>query len=233
MKIVSLNIWGGFAEYGLKGYLSERVTDTDIFCFQETDSGQAMEILNELFERNDYCYVGASKEFSEESRFGLRTYIRSTVELVDQTTLFGCEENIGLALETNLLVNGRGLTVVNVHGVSRPGDKLDTESRLRQSSGIIEHLKNQVNPQVICGDFNLLPETQSVAAFGQHGYHDLIKEFHIDTTRNHLAWDRFPDSKQLYADYAFTSSQVIVEKFEVPKNEVSDHLPLEINFSLQ
>jgi endonuclease/exonuclease/phosphatase family metal-dependent hydrolase len=61
--------------------------------------------------------------------------------------------------------------------------------------------------------------------FTRHGYRDLISEFSIDTTRNHLAWDRHP-TKMYYSDYIFVNEMVQLERFEVPKNEVSDHLPM-------
>ncbi len=51
------------------------------------------------------------------------------------------------------------------------------------------------------------------------------------SARNNLAWNRFP-TKMYYSDYVFTSAKVKVESFSVPKNEISDHLPLIVEISL-
>ena len=79
---------------------------------------------------------------------------------------------------------------------------------------------------MIGGDFNLAPETKSIAMLTENGYRDLIKDFKIRTTRNRLAWEMYPESKQYFSDYVFASPEVKVKEFTVPENEISDHLPL-------
>ena len=69
----------------------------------------------------------------------------------------------------------------------RPGHKLDTPVRLRQSKLILDFLKDKVGSKIIGGDFNLLPETRSVEMFEKAGYRNLIKEFGIKNTRNKFA----------------------------------------------
>jgi hypothetical protein len=61
--------------------------------------------------------------------------------------------------------------------------------------------------------------------FKNNGYKNLIGDYQIITTRNNLAWSLYPD-KQYFADYVFASPEIKVKSFEVPNNEVSDHLPL-------
>jgi endonuclease/exonuclease/phosphatase family metal-dependent hydrolase len=79
--------------------------------------------------------------------------------------------------------------------------------------------------KIIGGDFNLNKNTESVKMFEKNGYRNLIEEFGIEVTRNHLIWDLYPENIQFWADYLFVSPEVKVKSFEVPKNEVSDHLP--------
>ena len=58
-------------------------------------------------------------------------------------------------------------------------------------------------------------------------FKNLIKEYKVPTTRSKF-YDR-PNDK--YADYTFVSSDVEVKSFEVPDLEVSDHLPMILEFS--
>jgi endonuclease/exonuclease/phosphatase family metal-dependent hydrolase len=117
--------------------------------------------------------------------------------------------------------------ICNFHGMSRPVNKLDDPNRLLQSKALINFFKDK-GRVVIGGDFNIFPETESIAMFEEGGYRDLIKEFDIKTTRNQVAWDMYPDNKQYYSDYVFISPLIELRKFTVPENKISDHLPLEI-----
>jgi endonuclease/exonuclease/phosphatase family metal-dependent hydrolase len=56
---------------------------------------------------------------------------------------------------------------------------------------------------------------------------NLIKKYKIKTTRSSFT----PAEKGKFADYIFTSSEVNVHKFKVLKAEVSDHLPLLLEFN--
>jgi endonuclease/exonuclease/phosphatase family metal-dependent hydrolase len=55
------------------------------------------------------------------------------------------------------------------------------------------------SPKILCGDFNLRPETKSMARV-KAGMRDLIDEFNITSTRTALY-----DKPERYADYIFTS----------------------------
>jgi endonuclease/exonuclease/phosphatase family metal-dependent hydrolase len=73
--------------------------------------------------------------------------------------------------------------------------------------------------------------------FEEAGYKNLIKEFNIKNTRNNTCWEQFKEDvkisgKQHFADYCFTSHDVKVKSFEVPYNEVSDHLPLILDIDI-
>lgn len=132
---------------------------------------------------------------------------------------------------TELMTDEGSLITTNIHGVSRPGDKLDSPGRIKLSEEIIDYLKDKKDiPQIICGDFNLLPFTKSAVIFEDAGYQNLIKEHRISTTRNELAWDRFLGNKQLFADYTFVSDKVEVKDFKVPNISISDHLPMILDF---
>jgi endonuclease/exonuclease/phosphatase family metal-dependent hydrolase len=222
MKIVFLNVWGGKTQDVLVDYIKQQTRDTDIFCFQEaTDEMKRLsaDVLSDYTEISDFKY------FSDKDNFPQSTFIKKGMEILSSGTLMAGEVDCGLAIYSEIKVEGGSVYICNVHGKAQPGNKLDDIGRLKQSQTIIDFFKDKNIPIIIGGDFNISPGTQSIEMFTRHGYRDLISEFSIDTTRNHLAWDRHP-TKMYYSDYIFVNEMVQLERFEVPKNEVSDHLPM-------
>ncbi len=122
------------------------------------------------------------------------------------------------------------LAVCNFHGIPYPGDKLDTQARLQQSQKITEALARFPGPKVLCGDFNLMPETESLRML-ESKLNNLIKIYSISNTRNETSWNRY-NNRQHFADYTFASPEIKVQSFEVPYNLVSDHLPMILQFNL-
>ena len=146
----------------------------------------------------------------------------------------GCHNDVWYMQYADIEISNKVVHLANIHGKARPGHKLDTPTRLRQSKVIINFFKDKHGPKIIGGDFNLLPETKSVQMFEEAGYKNLIKDYKIKTTRNMLAWGTLKKSeeKQCFADYVFTSSDVKVKSFEVPDIKISDHLPLILSFEI-
>ncbi len=130
------------------------------------------------------------------------------------------------------------ITVINVHGLTySPDDKLDTQERLEQSRLIKEFALQTCLPAgrekgsvIICGDFNILPQTESITTFND-SFVDLIQKYSISTTRSKISpWYGAPGELK-FSDYAFVSSNMKITDFKVPDVDVSDHLPLVIEFS--
>lgn len=259
MKIVSLNTASGSQGQILLDYILSLAEQTEIFCLQEifsaapgtpeVDHGSRMHFLKELQEilPNYFCF------YSEKSRgFGMQgplawpvtlgtaLFIRNNVKVLDCNSYSFF--NVTDVPETNPVegsvilqvatVQGSAgpLRIMNFHGMSRPGSKVDSEKRIVQSKMIVEHIVSETTPVVVCGDFNLLPETQSVAMLEKH-VKNLIKDFSITSTRNEVSWAKF-STKQYFADYVFVSPNISVKSFEVPYNEVSDHLPMLLDINL-
>ena len=81
--------------------------------------------------------------------------------------------------------------------------------------------------KILCGDFNLLPDTQSLAILETEcNLVNLIKTHNIPTTRSPLYL-----KPEKFADYTLVSRDIEVKHFEVPNVEVSDHLPMILEFS--
>jgi len=121
----------------------------------------------------------------------------------------------------------RGLiTVINFHGLWNGQGKGDSEERLTQSENILNFVKGLSNDFILCGDFNLLPETKSLKMLEEHGLRNLIKEYGITSTRT-----SFYTKPERYADYIFTTKGMEVKEFKVLPEEVSDHSALLLEFN--
>lgn len=137
-----------------------------------------------------------------------------------------------------LVIDGKLLTICNVHGVAFPSNKLDCPERLMQSKKILEFVNNQEGEKVVVGDFNLFPDTKSISMFEESGFKNLIKDFNIKTTRGtlvkqmHPEYATTPNGYQEFADFAFVTSGIKVKSFEVPDLPLSDHLPMIMEFNI-
>lgn len=237
MKIIFLNCWYAKAEKTFFDFISKNSSGADIFCLSE--------IYPELFAKLEGI-LPDFKGYYEEGIFdssmnlvyGQAIFTRRGIEFKSLGKIKSPkdrknEAGFAFALPLQIFVKRKKLYVVNVHGKSRPGDKLDTPARIEQSENIINFLKDKNEPVVIGGDFNLMPFTKSIKILEKTGYRNLIKDFNIKETRNRLSWEQFPnEEKQHFADYVFVSREVKVISFEVPRIEVSDHLPLILEFEV-
>ncbi len=229
MKIIFLNTWQGERRDELKEFIEQQSPSTDIFCFQEL-SDEIKDDCDRILQ--NYQSYNSNKYLSAHDRFDQTTYVKNGISVISHETLLSEATDCGLALYVEIQVGTNSILICNVHGMARPGDKLDSPGRVKQSKTLVDFFDTKPGLKIIGGDFNLSPDTKSVAIFKDAGYRNLISEFNIETTRNHFTWDKYPDDKQYYADYVFVSEDVQVRSFQVPQNEISDHLPQLLEFSL-
>jgi len=127
---------------------------------------------------------------------------------------------------------GAPLTIVGLHGIAAPYDKLDSSMRLEQSRRVIDFLKERPGEKIVMGDFNLELETESIKMFERANFRNLIRDYNIKTTRGTHIRKLFPHYAdgpygfQEFADYTFVSPGIDVKTFEVPDEPISDHLPM-------
>lgn len=257
MKIVFLNIWGGKVFDPLMEFVKQSASDTDFFCFQEIfDSPEAREVswggranvLAELIGAlPDFTayFAPAVKGFDGDNRvdfelsLGIAIFSRKAVKVNSYNTFIISGADWGwpqqatpVCFPHNLQCvgfdrNGQGYTLVNLHGIAYPGSKLDTPERLAQSRKIVEFLKGEEGEKILGGDFNLMPNVESIQMIERAGMRNLIKEFNISTTRSMFSYARYPETdRQYFSDYVFVSPGVGVNDFRVPQISTSDHLPL-------
>lgn len=219
-------------------FIKSESPKTDIFCFMEftpelfTEVSKILPKHQGLVEKGmfleSFGVIDCQVIFAKKS---FEVVTNGRISLYENTP-----EDIGFASYVTLNNSGKTINLLNVHGKVLPGDKNDTPVRLKQSEIIIDFMKDRQGPKIIGGDFNLNPDTKSVAMFEESGYRNLIKDFDIKNTRNEVSWKQFQDEpgyiKQHFADYVFVSRNVKVNKFAVPYMEISDHLPLILDFEI-
>lgn len=249
MKIVSLNTWGGRA--GKEGMLNffEKNQNIDVFCLQEIWSAPyddyegvaagGLEIKQETIMTEGMQDISAVLQnhvplFRPHflDSYGLLMLVRKELEIIQDGEVFvhlhkgympvGDIGNHARNIQYVTIQTSAGvLTIVNFHGLWNGKGKGDCEERLQQTDNIIEFLGTLGHPYVLCGDFNLLPNTESIAKFEHAGMRNLIREYDITSTRTDLY-----TKPEKFADYAFVSKDVEVAGFKVLTDQVSDHAPL-------
>lgn len=122
-----------------------------------------------------------------------------------------------------ILYNESPLAVSNFHGLWNGQGKTDTPERIEQSKRVKEHINSFDHSVILVGDFNLLPETGSLAIISE-GMRNLIKDHGVVSTRSKLYTKH--EKPVLFADYIFTTPDLEVKDFKVLQDVVSDHLPL-------
>lgn len=176
-------------------------------------------------------------------QYGVATFVRKNLNVTKTKDFFilgGLNELKGRdystlgsnAIAVQIEQDGRTLIIVNLHGNSEPAHKLDSPGRLAQSKTVLEFLADKPGEKIVVGDFNLLPDTESIRMFEKAGFKNLITEFDIKTTRGSMNKKLHPEFEhgkygwQEFADYTFVTPGIDVESFEVPDEPISDHLPM-------
>lgn len=234
MRIIFLNTWHGKVWNNLRKFLITQLELTNIFCFLEVDPSLKAKIESLLPEFALLYERGIKTNYMGGVTEGRAIFIKKPLKVKagGSLNIFRAIKNdAGGFQSVEIDLRGKKILIANVHGKANPGEKLDTKARINQSGKIIDFLKNKAGSKIIGGDFNLMPETKSVRMFEEAGYKNLIKDFGIKNTRNRLSWERFP-VKQYYSDFVFTSPEVKIKDFSVPNIEISDHLPLILDFDI-
>ncbi len=250
MKIITLNTWGGLAgKEGILSFLREHKDDTDIFCLQEiwADPHSFLEgkkAAGKVLDHSQIMVYGLQEisalltDFIPYFRphhgehYGLLMLVRKTIEVKAEGEVFVYKHK-GYIPEGDLGNHARNiqyittefqdlpLTVINFHGLWNGQGKGDCDERLSQSKKISEFLTTQPGNIIMCGDFNLTPDTESLKLLEEVGLKNLVKDFGVTSTRT--SHYKKPEK---FADYILTSPSLNIKKFEVLPDEVSDHSPL-------
>lgn len=126
-----------------------------------------------------------------------------------------------------LEINGKEIQIINVHGIWNK-DKIGDERTVNQSKFILSKLRKDI-PVIVVGDFNLLPNTESIKILNNELI-NLIEKYDIKSTRPNF--DDGLDTGNIVCDYIFVNNKVKVNDFKVININISDHLPLLLDFDI-
>ena len=244
VSVISLNIWGGQVRDPLLEFLAREAETTDVFCLSEVFNGGTFrpwlgdcdpEIFSHIQEAlpNHQGYYCDEHEQEE----GIAMFIGKDLS-VDQT---GHEfvhrwknamvnddgGTLGRALQYAVLEKERKqFTVAHFHGLWNGEGKDDSQDRIMQSLLVNTIMSTLPNPQILCGDFNLNPNTDSLMIL-EYDRVNLIKELKVLSTRSDLY--KKPGK---FADYMLVSEDTKVLDFKVLQDQISDHLALKVKIAI-
>jgi endonuclease/exonuclease/phosphatase family metal-dependent hydrolase len=243
VKIITLNTWGGRIREPLIEFLGKH-QDVDIFCFQEILHQAPIALLGRENPPSLNFFSDIEKALPNH-----RGYFRPAIDNFYGIAMF-VNKNIKVLGEGDIWIHegdnsdptsghhSRNLqwakvsddqdtfTVSHIHGLWNGKGKTDTPERLMQSKRIKDFVDKISGPKILCGDFNLMPETESVKIL-EEGLDNLVKKFRVTSTRT-----SYYTKPEKFADYIFVSPNVKVADFQVLPDEVSDHCPLYCDFSI-
>lgn len=241
MRLITLNIWGGHVREPLHQFIASQ-QNVDIFCFQEVYHNAKEKISTEdrivslnIFSELQALLPNHTGYFRPivDDIYGMSIFINNRIEVLGEGDYL---------IHHNPNYSGRGPThsrilqwikcrigeelyaIINVHGLWNGKGKTDTEERIAQSNKIKEFMLAMEGRKILCGDFNLKPDTQSLKMLA-NDMNNLVDAYKVTSTRT-----SFYPKEEKFADYIFTSKDIAVNKFEVLQDEVSDHAPLLLDF---
>lgn len=248
MKLITLNTWGGRIPE-LSSKFLQTYKDVDIFCFQEVyHKAHGKDTLWLDSTNFDLCSDIKDSLSGHQCLYhphlgdwwGLAMHINKNFPIKESGERMIYKDkgyNPELELQghaakniqyATIEINRKPVSIINIHGLWNGKGKTDTDDRLEQSRKVLEFTKTLSHDFVLCGDFNLLPETKSLKMFEEFGLRNLVKEYGITSTRT--SFYKKPDK---YADYIFVTLGIEVKDFKVLADEVSDHAPLYLEFELK
>lgn len=259
MKTIYLNIWAGKVFEPLMAYIREAAADTDFFCLQEVFDSPLARTVSWGGRADIFTHLkNALPDFTPYYTVAMENYDGDA--LTDFPLMHGiaifARQNIAIASHGDFLIsgedwhgpgtaeifphklqyvrfekNGAPHILANLHGTALPGTKQDSPERIAQSQKIVDFLKAERGKKILGGDFNLMPDTESIRMIEHTNMRNLIKEYAITDTRGAIAHERYPENdRQYFADFAFVSPDVRITHFTVPRVEISDHLPLMVEW---
>lgn len=249
MKIISLNTWGGRAGKDRLHAFIEANSDTDVFCLQEIWSAPYEHLegvqAGGLDISHEDIMVYGMQELSgllpdhtsffhphHLDNYGLLMLVKKNLEVTQHGEVFVHKYkgfvpvgDVGLHARNvqfvEIKIGSTSYTILNFHGLWNGNGKTDSEDRLEQSRNIVGFLNTREGEVVFCGDFNLLPDTESIRIIERTGMRNLVIEYGVNSTRTLLY-----SKPEKFADYIFVSPDVEVKDFKVLRDVVSDHAPL-------
>ena len=243
MKIIQLNIWGGKLGKQIIEILQKETPD--LVCFQEVivfPAGKEGDLFFSTLEKfkqaGDFAHSFFSPVFGfsymkQKADFGNAILsmhpfqetkaVFTRKEYIDDQEMLDGDFNIRNLQHVTLKVGGENLNVLNHHGHHLHEHKNGDVETVRQCKIIADYVQALQGKTVLCGDFNLAPESSSLSELNMLLVNQCIRT-KVSTTRTSLT------HKAEVCDYIFTSSNIEVKRFDVLTDIASDHKALVLEF---
>jgi len=127
----------------------------------------------------------------------------------------------------SLKIDSKILSVSNHHGFHEL-DPLGSNHSTEVMNKAIRHLKHTRSPIIVCGDFNINPQSPAMKEVRVLGLRNLTVESGTKSTLSKIHYAK----KQVVCDYIFVSEDVKVKNFKVSEEIVSDHKALILEFGI-
>lgn len=241
MKLLTLNIWGGHLKQPLLDFITSH-QHTDVICLQEVYHNAKNPITDEdrtlslnIFSELQTCLPKHNAYFrpAVNGIYGIGMLVKQDLEIVEEGEI-GIYDNPdypGIGPSHSRILqwlkcrdNNQSYTIMNVHGLWNGKGKSDSPARINQSKRIREFFDTHRERKLLCGDFNLRPDTESLKIL-EKDMNNLIRQYNINDTRT-----SYYPKQERYADYVITSPEIKINTFSVLPDEVSDHAPLLVDF---
>ena len=177
------------------------------------------------------------REREVPSQWGLATFVRPSFPIIGQIQAFVHKSfspggygdhprsRNAHAVRIYDFEQQRPICIVHTHGLRDLKGKMDTPERIAQAHklvGLVAAIAVPGDGVVLCGDFNIEPQSETFEIMRRFGLKDLVTgRGHTGTRTSHYI------KPGRFADYMLVNDEVAVKRFEVVTDpEVSDHCPL-------
>ena len=241
---MTLNVWQGRLERVLLKHLE--TIDVDFACMQEAVEydGQPAGLAT------PYSKIGKSLRLDSQffspltaSRFGDKkitfgNIIYSKFPFSETSTIFtrGQYEddfdfdtddyNVRAFQHSLVEIEGKKLHLLNHHGHHIDGHKRGDDETMRQVRQIAEYIEGLDGAVILCGDFNLSPDSESIQQLSGN-LRNLAVDYSLKTTRSQLTY------KNEVCDYIFVNDRIDVKDFSMDETIISDHNALILDFDIK
>lgn len=171
------------------------------------------------------------------SQWGLATFVHRSLPIIGQHQAFVHKEfspngygehprsRNAHAVRIFDFDNNWPVTIAHMHGLRDSGGKQDTAQRRVQAErllGLVQSVAEGDDRMVVCGDFNVLPDSKTFDILRGAGLADLVIGRGFTGTRN-----SYYKKPERFADYMLVNDRLADAPFDVVRQpEVSDHCPL-------
>lgn len=241
MRVLQLNTWGGRLGSQIRNMIHREMPD--LVCFQEAirvqgGGGFVFDELGEIAKGTNFRHCYFSPCFSwnlmkREAQSGLATLsmkpfretnnVFTRLEHIRNFDILDTDYNVRSLQHVTVEQDGSTIHILNHHGHHIPNHKDGDDETLRQCQMIVDYIDKLKGSVVLCGDFNLKPDAESLELINERLVNH-VKERNILTTRTSLS------EKNEVCDYIFTSPDLEIKDFQVLDDVVSDHKALIVEF---